>query len=70
MTAQASTTYDEMPYINKAFPQTHPDRLATLARLFGVTTADIDTCPVLAGILRAGLEENLPQFARAGLIVR
>ncbi len=26
--------------------------------------------PILAGILRAGLEENLPQFARAGLIVR
>ena len=36
-----------MPYINKAFPQTHPDRLATLARVFGVTTADVETCRVL-----------------------
>jgi methyltransferase-like protein/2-polyprenyl-3-methyl-5-hydroxy-6-metoxy-1,4-benzoquinol methylase len=45
--APAHTTYDEMPYINRAFPQTHPDRLATLAKLFGVETADIETCRVL-----------------------
>ena len=44
---RTSSSYDEMPYINKAFPQTHPDRLATLARLFGVATPDIDTCRVL-----------------------
>ena len=36
-----------MPYINKAFPQTHPDRLAALARVFGVTTPDVETCRVL-----------------------
>lgn len=47
MTTQTAATYDEMPYINKAFPQTHPDRLATLARLFGVTAPDIETCRVL-----------------------
>ena len=47
VTTQTSATYDEMPYINKAFPQTHPDRLATLAKLFGVTPPDIDTCRVL-----------------------
>jgi SAM-dependent methyltransferase len=41
------TSYDEMPYINKAFPQTHPDRLATLARLFGLQPPDLDTCRVL-----------------------
>ena len=29
-------TYDELPCVNKPFPQTHPDRLATLARLFGL----------------------------------
>jgi methyltransferase-like protein len=44
---RAASTYDEMPYINKAFPQTHPDRLATLARLFGVASPDIETCRVL-----------------------
>ncbi len=47
MTTQTAATYDEMPYINKAFPQTHPDRLATLAKLFGVTTPDTETCRVL-----------------------
>jgi cyclopropane fatty-acyl-phospholipid synthase-like methyltransferase len=41
------TTYDELPYINKAFPQTHPDRLATLGRLFGLTPPDLETCRVL-----------------------
>ena len=43
----AQTSYDEMPYINKAFSQTHPDRLATLARLFGLQPPDVDTCRVL-----------------------
>jgi methyltransferase-like protein len=43
----AQTSYDEMPYINKAFPQTHPDRLATLARLFGLQPPDVDACRVL-----------------------
>ena len=41
------TSYDEMPYIRKAFPQTHPDRLATLARLFGLRPPDVETCRVL-----------------------
>ena len=43
----APTSYDELPYINRAFPQTHPDRLATLARLFGLQPPDVDTCRVL-----------------------
>jgi methyltransferase-like protein/cyclopropane fatty-acyl-phospholipid synthase-like methyltransferase len=30
------TSYDEVPYMSQPFPQTHPDRLAVLARLFGV----------------------------------
>jgi methyltransferase-like protein/2-polyprenyl-3-methyl-5-hydroxy-6-metoxy-1,4-benzoquinol methylase len=41
------STYDEVPYINAAFPQTHPDRLATLGKLFGMTPPDIDTSRVL-----------------------
>ena len=47
MPESAPNAYDEMPYINKAFPQTHPDRLAALARLFGVESADVETCRVL-----------------------
>ena len=47
MADPAPTTYDELPYLNKAFPQTHPDRLATLARLFALQPPPIDTCRVL-----------------------
>ena len=41
------TTYDELPYINRAFPQTHPDRIGTIARLFGLHPPDPRTCRVL-----------------------
>lgn len=47
MSEQTASSYDEMPYINRAFPQTHPDRLATLAKLFGITAPDLETCRVL-----------------------
>ena len=47
MADPVQTSYDELPYINKAFSQTHPDRLATLARLFGLEPPGIDTCRVL-----------------------
>src|SRR5947209_3687226 len=39
--------YDEIPYPGFALPQTHPDRLATLATLFGMRPAPIDRCRVL-----------------------
>jgi methyltransferase-like protein len=39
--------YDEVPYINAAFPQSHPDRMATLAKLFGMASPAIETCRVL-----------------------
>jgi SAM-dependent methyltransferase len=42
-----ATLYDEVPYPGRAFPQTHPDRLATMATLFGVDTAPPDACRVL-----------------------
>lgn len=40
-------SYDEVPYASQAFSQTHPDRLATLGRLFGLATPDIGRCRVL-----------------------
>lgn len=40
-------SYDEMPYSNKFFPQTHPDRLATVATLFDMSPAPITKCRVL-----------------------
>jgi SAM-dependent methyltransferase len=37
MSDSTGASYDEMPYIDAAFPQTHPDRLATVARLFSIS---------------------------------
>ena len=45
--APAPTSYDELPYINRAFAQTHPDRLATLGRLFGLQPPNLESCRVL-----------------------
>jgi SAM-dependent methyltransferase len=41
------TGYDRVPYPGHPFPQTHPDRLATVATLFGLRPAAPDACRVL-----------------------
>ena len=41
------TSYDEIPYESSAFTQTHPDRLATIGRLFGLDGPAVETCRVL-----------------------
>lgn len=46
-TSQVSTTYDEVPYTSLAFQQTHPDRLATVARLMGLRPPPVQRCRVL-----------------------
>ncbi|MDX9787849.1 MAG: class I SAM-dependent methyltransferase [Desulfobacterales bacterium] len=43
----AITPYDKMPYPAGAYPQSHPDRLETLAALFGMTPPDLRSCRVL-----------------------
>lgn len=43
----ASTTYDTVLYPGYALEQAHPDRMATLATLFGMTPADVSHCRVL-----------------------
>lgn len=40
-------SYDKVPYESQPFPQSHPDRLATIARLFGMSPPAIDNCRVL-----------------------
>jgi SAM-dependent methyltransferase len=42
-----ASPYDAIPYPGRAFAQTHPDRLATLATLFGVSAPDPAGCRVL-----------------------
>jgi len=41
------TPYDELRYPSQVFPQTHPDRLATIATLFGIKPPPVDRCRVL-----------------------
>lgn len=42
-----TTSYDEIPYESRPFPQTHPIRLATVATLFGLTPPPVDRFRVL-----------------------
>ena len=66
------TSYDEVPYISVPFPQTHPDRLATTARIFGLTQPRRDRCRVLElGCASAGnlipMAFNLPGSEFVGI---
>lgn len=61
--ALPSTSYDAVPYSVSAFAQTHPDRLATIATLFGVRPAPADGCRVLE--LGCALGGNLIPMALA-----
>lgn len=45
--AMSSTSYDQTAYTSSSFPQTHPIKLATMARLFGMTPIDPAKCSVL-----------------------
>ncbi len=40
-------SYEDVPYPDMCYPQTHPDRLATLATLFGLKPAPVTNCRVL-----------------------
>jgi methyltransferase-like protein/cyclopropane fatty-acyl-phospholipid synthase-like methyltransferase len=42
-----ASSYDQIPYTSHAFPQTHPDRLATIARIFGLSPPNVAACRVL-----------------------
>ena len=41
------TSYDEVPYPSFSYAESHPDRLATLATLFGMQPAAVTQCRVL-----------------------
>jgi methyltransferase-like protein len=59
--SQGQNLYDEVPYPGHARPQTHPDRLATLATLFGMMPAPVDGCRYLE--LGCGDANNLIPMA-------
>src|SRR6185503_8566336 len=49
MQPSLSSSYDRVPYPSNPFPQTHPDRLATVATLYGMNPAPppVETARVL-----------------------
>ena len=47
MSKEPSYSYDEVPYESNPFPQSHPDRLAVMATLFGMKPKSINHCRVL-----------------------
>src|SRR6266545_6795672 len=66
------TTYDEVPYPSFSYPQTHPDRLATLATLFGMQPPPVEHCRVLELGCAAGgnlipMAEALPRSEFVGI---
>lgn len=68
----AAASYDEMPYPSSSFSQTHPSRLAAIARLFGVPAPAIGTARVLElGCYDGGnlipMAARLPQARFLGL---
>src|SRR5512133_3040446 len=62
--SEARSLYDLVPYPGHPFAQTHPDRLATLATLFGLEPPALERCRVLE--LGCGDAGNLAPMA-AGL---
>src|SRR5262249_33186382 len=40
-------SYDEFPYESFVYPQTHPERLFTIAKLFGLPPPDINKARIL-----------------------
>ncbi len=58
---QPAFSYDEVPYSSFTFPQTRPDRLATLATWYGMEPAPAERCRVLE--LGCGNGTNLLSFA-------
>lgn len=66
------TSYDEVPYASHPFPQTHPDRLATVATLFGLRPPPVQRCRVLElGCASGGnlipMAEQLPEGRFLGI---
>lgn len=70
--AQRPYSYDEVPYPSNPFPQSHPDRLAAIATLFGMRPRRVDRCRVLElGCGRGGnlipMAEQFPQSHFVGI---
>ena len=61
MDTDVASAYEEVPYPAGVFPQTHPDRLATIGTLRGMAPAQVDRCRFLE--LGCGAGNNLITMA-------
>lgn len=66
------TTYDQTPYVSYPYAQTHPDRLAVIAAVHGLGSADVRRARVLElGCCSGGnlipMAEQLPDATFVGL---
>ena len=72
MTDRAASTYDAVPYTSFPYANTHPDRLCTVGRLFGMSPAHPTSCRVLELGCAAGgnllpMAEQLPESEFIGI---
>lgn len=66
------SAYNAIPYPGQPLAQAHPDRLATLATLFGLSAPKLETCRVLElgcgdGLNLIGIAQNLPDAQCLGI---
>ena len=61
MTEAAMFSYDRILYPNYLHTQTHPDRLATMTKFFGMNAKPVENCRVLE--LGCGTGSRLLSFA-------
>src|SRR5215204_3963427 len=72
MTEKSSINYEDVVYPNFVHAQTHPNRLATMARAYGLKTAPVENCRVLevgcgSGTNLLAMAANLPQSEFVGV---
>ncbi|MFN0096154.1 MAG: methyltransferase regulatory domain-containing protein [Dehalococcoidia bacterium] len=70
--AELERAYNALPYLSDAFPQAHPDRMATIATLLGLDPAHPNRCRVLEVGCAAGgnlipMAYNLPGSEFVGI---
>lgn len=72
MSDPAASSYDTVPYLSMPYPGSHPDRLCTIGRLFGMDPAHPSSCRVLELGCAAGgnlipMAEQLPESDFTGI---
>lgn len=72
MAEKSSINYEEITYPNFVHAQTHPNRLATMARAYGLKTASVENCRVLevgcgSGTNLLAMASNLPESEFVGV---